>query len=238
MNLVDQVNIVHYIEGVHFRITRLPMESLSAQRREREKQETRDKILDAARELFLKHGYDAVSMRKIADAIAYTPAALYVHFKDKEALMREMCRRDYGEFSKAMASLASEPDPIKRIRGAGLAYITFGVRHPNHYRLMFMTKTANLELDEDDLRRKGNPDEDGYAFVRQAVQQAIAEGRFRPEFTDPDLVAQLLWAGVHGVASLEITKGDDKWCPWRGHEQLAVAMGDILLRGLCAADAE
>ncbi|HEY8369587.1 MAG TPA: helix-turn-helix domain-containing protein, partial [Thermodesulfobacteriota bacterium] len=57
------------------------------ERRERERAATRAKILDAARELFVSEGYDAVTMRRIADRIEYTAAALYRHFPDKRALL-------------------------------------------------------------------------------------------------------------------------------------------------------
>ena len=65
------------------------------ERREREKAEIREKILDAARDLFVSEGYEAVSMRKIADRIEYSPTAIYLHFKDKEAVMRELCDLDF-----------------------------------------------------------------------------------------------------------------------------------------------
>ncbi len=62
----------------------------TVERRERERQELRTRILDAARELFAEEGYDAVTMRKIADRIEYSPTAIYFHFRDKHALMREL----------------------------------------------------------------------------------------------------------------------------------------------------
>src|SRR5215213_11936500 len=65
------------------------------ERRDREREEIRAKILDAARDLFASQGYEAVSMRKIAEAIEYSPTAIYVHFDDKADLMRELCIRDF-----------------------------------------------------------------------------------------------------------------------------------------------
>ncbi|HTD61922.1 MAG TPA: helix-turn-helix domain-containing protein, partial [Gemmatimonadaceae bacterium] len=70
--------------------------SAANDRREREKIAIRTKILDAARELFAEHGYDAVTMRTIAEKIEYTPTAIYYHFKDKDALIRELCDMDWG----------------------------------------------------------------------------------------------------------------------------------------------
>ncbi len=65
------------------------------ERREREREELRTRILDAARELFAEEGYEAVTMRRIADRIEYSPTAIYFHFRDKEALMRELCDHDF-----------------------------------------------------------------------------------------------------------------------------------------------
>ena len=76
------------------------------ERREREKQEVRQRILDAARELFVKDGYEAVTMRKVADAIEYSPTALYLHFKDKESLMRELCHGDFLSLARAFQRIA------------------------------------------------------------------------------------------------------------------------------------
>ena len=72
------------------------------ERREREREETRAKITDAARELFAREGYDAVSMRRIAEAIEYSPTAIYVHFKDKEALFQDLCRQDFGKLAEGL----------------------------------------------------------------------------------------------------------------------------------------
>src|SRR4051812_39704213 len=111
----------------------------SSQRREREKQEMRALILDAARDLFAEQGIESVTMRKIAERIEYSPTAIYFHFADKEALVREMCAEDFLTFGAQFAKSAAIEDPIERLRAAGRAYVQFGLTHPNHYRVMFMT---------------------------------------------------------------------------------------------------
>ena len=65
------------------------------ERREREKKELKQEILDAARDLFVREGFENVSMRKIAEKIEYSPTAIYLHFKDKEALVHELCLHDF-----------------------------------------------------------------------------------------------------------------------------------------------
>lgn len=204
----------------------------SADRRARERQEVRDKILDAARDLFATQGFEAVTLRKVAEAIEYAPAAIYGHFKDKEELVRTLCLADFDELVRNIIPLAEIGDPIERIRRLGHAYVRFAITHPNHYRLMFMYR-AQLEPDEDALARKDDPHRDGYAFVRHAATQAIAEGRIREPWCDAELLAQTFWAGVHGVASIEIAFKGDPWIEWRSIEARTESMIGALLAGLC-----
>jgi len=200
------------------------------ERREREKLELREQILDAARTLFANEGYDAVTMRKIADAIEYSPTAIYLHFQDKEELIHEICRADFlalaGEFQK----IAQVKEPLERLRQVGRAYIDFGLKHPNHYRLMFMANRPAACPDEH--LHKGNPDQDAYAFLKMIVAACVEEGLFRSEFNDVELVSQLLWSGVHGLVSLQIAMQHETWVEWRPLEELASGVIESQLRGL------
>jgi AcrR family transcriptional regulator len=201
----------------------------TSERREREKQELRRKILDTARELFVNEGYEAVTMRKIAQKIEYSPTAIYLHFKDKEALFQELCNHDFLRLAQAFNQISEIKDPIDQIRRVGRAYLDFSLEYPNHYRLMFMTPHP---IPPDQTLSKGNPEEDAYAFLKTTVEAAIKAGRFRPEVKDAELIAQTLWAGVHGVASLQIAKHGDYWVDWRSITQRAEMMMDSLLYGM------
>jgi AcrR family transcriptional regulator len=205
------------------------------ERREREKSETRDKILDAARELFVTEGYEGVSMRKVAEKIEYSPTAIYVHFADKNELFHELCREDFARLQEVVAS-EMPTDPIERLQKIGRNYVQFGERFPNHYIFMFMTPHPGRELDEQDREIVGNPEVDAYAFLKWAVQEAIKAGYFREEVKDAELVSQTLWASVHGVISLNIAKGKDPWVGWRPLRERAEMMLDITLRGLLRED--
>ena len=200
------------------------------ERREREREEIRGRILDAARELFVAEGYEAVTMRRIAERIEYSPTAIYFHFKDKETLLHEICDADFLTLAQQLGDAAKIADPIEKLKATGLAYFRFGVDYPNHYRLMFMTPHPPLGDDHD--VEKGNPEQDAYAFLKQIVEQAIREKRFRPELTDVELLSQTIWAGMHGVVSLHIAKCNDTWVEWRELEQRARLMNDTLVNGL------
>jgi len=202
------------------------------ERRAREKSETRDKILDAARELFVTEGYEGVSMRRVAEKIEYSPTAIYVHFSDKQQLFHELCQQDYARLAEVFQSSAMSSDPIERLKQIGNTYTEFGVRYPNHYKFMFMTPHPPQQPDEEDREIMGNPEVDAYAFLKWAVQQAIDAGRFREELQDAELISQTLWASVHGVIALHIAKGCDPWVDWRPLAQRAQLMLDVTLRGL------
>jgi len=201
------------------------------ERRQREREEVRARILDAARELFVAEGFEAVTMRRIADRIEYTPTAIYFHFKDKESLLKELCTADFQALAVQFVKIARIEDPVERVRRAGLAYCDFAIEHPNHYRLMFMTPHPPIEPEDTDIER-GNPEQDAYAFLCSAVKDCIESGRFRDEHDDVELVSQTVWAGVHGVIALNIAKHTDPWVDWRPLKKRIKTMIDVMIDGL------
>jgi AcrR family transcriptional regulator len=202
------------------------------ERREREKLETRDLILEAARELFVSEGYDRVSMRKVAEKIEYSPTAIYVHFADKEALFRELCHRDFDRLGQVFRRAALPDDPAERLKHIGRTYVEFGRQYPNHYRLMFMTPHPPSELDDHDCQIRGNPEMDAYALLKHTVQQAIDAGVFRAGINDAELISQTLWSAAHGVISLHIAKQFDSWVEWRSLDERVSLILDAVLNGL------
>ena len=200
-------------------------------RRDRARRELRRKIMDAARELFVERGYEAVTMRGIAERIEYSPTAIYFHFADKATLIRELVAHDFRALAERFSRLARIADPIERLRELGNAYVDFALRNPNHYRLMFMTPAPEGDGAKGSLAQ-GGADRDAYEFLRQTVQEGIAAGRFRPELSDPELLAQMCWAGVHGIVSLHITKARAPWMRWRPPRRTARLMIDAEIRGM------
>jgi AcrR family transcriptional regulator len=202
----------------------------SSERRAKEKADLRIKILEAARSLFAKEGYEAVTMREIARKIGYTATALYYHFPDKESLLRELCEADFRALHDYFKRLGRIADPVERLRKTGQAYVHFGLEYPQHYRLMFMT--PHPERPSRTRSEAANPGQDAYAFLLQAVREAMAAGCLRPELKDPELAAQALWAGMHGLVALHLTKSDGDWLNWRPPLKTSELLGDMLIRGL------
>lgn len=187
-------------------------------------------ILDAARELFVERGVESVTMRAIAQRIEYTPTAIYHHFRDKQALLVELCVVDFQALGHAFQRIGRIEDPVERLRRIGMAYTAFGLENPSHYRFLFMTQRETV--DEVVAHERLHPEEDAYEILRETVTETIAAGRLRPEHDDAESVAQMLWAGVHGVVSLHITKQKEAWIDWRDARTTARHVVDTLLRGI------
>ena len=201
----------------------------SLARRERQKAETRQAILDAARALFVEHGVADTTMRGIAAAIGYTPTAIYHHFRDKDALLFELCLQDYTAFGQALHAIGQVPDPIDRLRQMAHAYVHFAVTNPQQYRLLFMTDLPPF------LKVVGTdapyPGEGAYHFLVATAAEAIAQHRMRAAYGDPRLFAQLLWSAVHGLAALWMTHADDQVVALQHPEAVVDAMCDALMMG-------
>jgi AcrR family transcriptional regulator len=203
------------------------------ERRERERQDVRRRILEAARELFQRDGYDRVTMRGVAEAIEYSPTALYYHFKDKDELMECLCREDFGRLLEAFRSARLPDDPIERLRVIGRTYIQFGLDHPNHYRFLFLTPPlGGRDAPPDRSDQPPHPGEESYAVLHRLIEEAMAAGRLTP--LDSHLVAQVLWTSVHGITSLLVTLPPAFWPLSEPHGDLIQEAVDNPLRGFLA----
>lgn len=213
----------------------------SADRRQRQKESLRASILDAARELLVEDGYDAVTMRKIAEKIEYSPTAIYQYFADKESLVQELCANDFLTLAGALGRLAAIADPIERLRLMGEEYVAFARTNPNQYRFMFMVPHPRWTWDTAERQNdRGNPNRDAYTFLKWTCAQAIEQGRLRPELADADLAAQLIWGAMHGFIALQIAMGNDEWLEWQPLDRLGTATIETLVRGVtqpCLSDA-
>jgi AcrR family transcriptional regulator len=201
----------------------------TTERRAREKRLLREEILDAARELFLKYGYENVSMRKIAEKIEYSPTTIYLYFKDKAEILETLCDETFNRLCKVMIDIERGPgDPLTRLRQQGRAYIRFGLEHPNHYQVTFMvphdygTKTPEELADSPGMRT--------FQSLVNCVKACVDSKQFRN--LDVLAASQALWCAVHGVTSLLIAQ----FCfPWIEREQLISTLLDGMIEGYRAA---
>jgi AcrR family transcriptional regulator len=201
----------------------------SVERRTRERAETRQRILEAAREMFVEAGYEATTMRAIADRIEYTPTAIYHHFRNKEALLAELCALDFQALAAAFQKLRRIADPIERLRRCGQAYVDFGLQHPMQYQLMFMTRKPPEVMH---AIHGADPSENAYEFLRLTCADVIATGRVRPKYKNVDDLALMAWSALHGLLSLHIAKQKDDWIDWKDPRATAYRIGNAMLEGV------
>src|ERR1700693_4363463 len=198
------------------------------ERKLRQKKFLRQEILDAASELFVKEGYENVSMRRIADKIEYSPTTIYLYFKDKAELLEQVCVETFSRLSAHLTRILEQPgDPIERLKRGLLAYVNFGLENPHHYRAVFIMPVPE-GFDHSRMAKPDAPGMQAFDFLRRSVYDCIAPGKF-PQTADPETMSQTLWAGVHGVTSILITC--DKGFPFVDRDQLIHSVVNTLVAG-------
>jgi AcrR family transcriptional regulator len=195
---------------------------------EDERNEVRRRILAAAQELFDRSGIEAVSMRALGARVGLSASALYAYFPAKIDLLRALWWDGLDELHSRLARLSrEETDPLTAIRVMGLAYVEFGLENPARFRVLFMADQGDLAAE---LRREGVV-HDAYRLFRGRVAEAVEQGRFHVQ--DPDLGAQVLWAGVHGTLNLINSSAS---FPFLSPSFLATTVIETLLAGLSAKE--
>ena len=198
----------------------------STERRARAKVALRQQILDAARDLFVRDGYDAVSMRRIAARIEYSPTAIYLHFPDKQSILTALCDETFEKLSTRLAALfARTTDPIDRLRDGLRLYVEFGLAHPHHYTVSFLLRPRELQTSEPTAGQRA------FAFLQAAVAGAMASGAIRPG--DVETTSQALWAACHGIVALRISVPEERFALVPA-DRLVRHMLDTLIAGLQA----
>jgi AcrR family transcriptional regulator len=197
------------------------------ERKARQKKFLRQEILDAASELFVKQGYENVSMRRIADKIEYSPTTIYLYFKDKAELLENVCHETFNRLIQRLSKILLQPgDPLDRLKRGLVAYIEFGLENPHHYRATFMMPIPE-GLNAGKYTKNDSPGMQAFDFLRRCVYDCIAAGKLQVK--DAELASQTLWAGVHGITSLLITH---EHFPWVGRQKLIHSVVDTLVRGV------
>jgi len=198
---------------------------------EAEKEKLRELIIDAARELFVHKGVEAVTMRAVAKQIGYSATSIYLYFVDKEALLRTICENDLLQLAKTLKTVFTIADPIERLVAVGDAYAKFALEYPNQYRMMFMMPRPAHKPESSSLQQNSF-EQDAYFQLKTVVNDVYEAGLFKPSLNDPELIAQTIWAATHGLCALHILIAGDTWVDWRDIEMRRKAMREMILRGM------
>ena len=206
---------------------------LSKARRKRERGELIGRIKDIAREMFVRDGYEAVTLDKIAYELEYTRPAIYRYFKDKNDLLISIVLEDMEDLFAILMECNSIADPLERLIEMARRFGVWAVHHPNHYLLFY--SQAWLAQEDAVRARQGVPIEhEPLTLLFRTIEELIVQGRIKAEYADAALLAKTAWACMHGMILLEIgMSGYDRTLIHdRDREYSVINSLEVLLKGL------
>lgn len=173
------------------------------ERKERHREDFKALILEAAKKLFVTHGYEATSIRKIAAEIEFSPTTIYLYYKDKTDIAYALHQEGFGLLRERFAALEFVDSAFDRLKAMGRAYIQFAVDHPDFYELMFVMKEPMQYLQAHHPEEDWPEGERVFDGLIQTVEGCKEQGYFTAMPTEE--AAMLSWSVVHGLCSLHIT---------------------------------
>ncbi len=155
-------------------------------------------LLEEAVRTITLHGVDGLTLREAGHRLGVSRTALYRHFPSKAALLAAVARDGFQRFAHALASSRDEGAADAALQRMGAAYVEFALDNPSHYRVMFGNFRSQCEWDPE-LTTEARA---SFQVLVDAV--AMLHGRGRLDGGDPEHLAYLIWATVHGIAMLAI----------------------------------
>jgi AcrR family transcriptional regulator len=155
----------------------------------------REKILREAIEIVQKHGVEGVTMRSLAERLGYSPATIYLHFRNKRELLQDLAIEGFDRLAEAVAPSLALPDPVEAMLEGAKCYIDFGLANPEIYRLMFQETSIRSFTPEDIIHRSRV-----WNLFRDAHARGIASGSLRSG--DPEAFNMVGWSLLHGFVQL------------------------------------
>jgi len=193
--------------------------------------ELRSEILKAATRIVEQCGPDCVTMREVASEVGYTPTTLYLYFKDKHAILREIIVSGFDDMADAMDASAVGPTPLDKLRQRARAYVVWGVMHPGLYQLMLESRIDADFTPEQTARIVRGPAASG-----AVIDEAMTAGTLRG-VDDPVTFGSAMWVATHGATSLAISRRLGNFAsPLSAAETLETAnrVADTLVNALLA----
>nr|RAV90304.1 TetR family transcriptional regulator [Aerococcus tenax] len=166
-------------------------------------------LLDAASDMLMRGGPDALSLRKIAAKVGTSTMAVYTAFGGKEGLVAALFEEAFDRLADAEFAVERPADPLLWLGGLGQAYRRFAIENPSYYALMIsVTMPVSAALRHDQPADGETPARNisrhpSFQILIDAIEACIAEGSFSAD-ADALVIADALWATTHGHCSLEL----------------------------------
>jgi AcrR family transcriptional regulator len=173
------------------------------ERQQRDRDRLRDSILTAARELFVNEGYRNVSMRKIADRIEYSPAAIYSYFPSKDDIFFALAEEGFRKMAEQIgAQLAPLTDPLDRVRHGLRAFYDFSKSDPEFFELMFIDRSVpSLSQDFQRFEFFQTLTARAEADLQECINRGVFSNRLNPA-----AALHVLWVAMLGAATIRLSQ--------------------------------
>jgi AcrR family transcriptional regulator len=175
-----------------------------AERKQRDREARRAQIISAARRIAELEGWPSVTVRRLSDEISYSQPVLYGHFESREGILAAVAIEGFQEIGLALEKARKRAKPGKMVESVASAYLEFAASSPALYEVMF---SLSLNIPFADA---ATPPELRFAFA-QLLEMFQGQG------SKPEVLSELFWAGLHGIADLTRTK---RFPPSRQKERL------------------
>jgi AcrR family transcriptional regulator len=192
-------------------------------RRQKQREEARRAILDATEALLIEAGGDDFSIRTLADRCGYTPPTIYHYFSDKAGLLDALLEERFARLLASVEDIPHSDDAVENLRRMVEAFVDFGRKNPAFYRLIVVGPRAGGERTPPSVEAAREVLSAPWVELHQA-------GRLYG--SDPNTAAQSMWAVMHGLTALQISRPDFDWAP-----DVAEVAVDSMLRGLIRSGA-
>src|SRR6478609_4461022 len=199
------------------------------ERQERDREAVRRSILDAARDLFVSEGYRNVSIRKIAEKIEYSPAAIYLYFPSKDdifyALADEGFRLLHMSDEPGFDAQLAGVQPLERVRAIFWRLYEFSRQQPQYFELMFVDRSVP----------RISQAYERFAFAREMKERLVSQIQScidcgaLPKHLDAHVVFRMLTMGLLGAAMMRLS---DRLGPGENPDTLARDVLTVMFKGL------
>lgn len=199
-----------------------------ADRKKLEKEVLRNKILDAANGIIISEGFEKLSIRKIADAIEYSPAVIYNYFKDKAEIVSSILNNNSDKIINMLKKIQfDEQKPDNTLREGLEEYIKLVLENPQYYRAVIMSDNP-LEQEKTGMMYKGVSEEkQTINYMKKIIDMGIEKELFVQG--NGELLAQIIWASTYGLLSRLII---EKQLSVEQRTRLIQAHIDFMIKGL------
>jgi AcrR family transcriptional regulator len=198
------------------------------ERKEREKEALKKKILDAAAAILVKDGYERLSIRKIAAMIEYTPGIIYHYFKDKREIVSTIVDQGYRKILAVLGQTKIDgSDPVKSLNDMMHRYIDLMLENREMFRAIIMNDIEGMEEQLYILSEGITQKRVSLQLIARLISMGIDRGLFRK--VNLELTAQILWTATHGLISRLVI---EKNVPPEQRERLINQHFDVLMNGL------